>query len=55
MKILMVVFLFAISFQSKDEYVCTPCGYECDKEVHSGSGKCSSCGMDLVKRSSIKI
>jgi len=43
----------AIRFQ--DEYVCSPCGYECDYSVHAGPGTCASCGMALVKKSSIKF
>jgi rhodanese-related sulfurtransferase/DNA-directed RNA polymerase subunit RPC12/RpoP len=34
-------------------YVCTPCGYDCDKEEHSRPGKCGHCSMDLVPKSSI--
>src|SRR5271156_3386345 len=55
MKTLMLVTFSTISLQNKDDYVCSPCGYECDKEVHSGPGKCSSCGMELVKKSTIKF
>lgn len=36
-----------------DEYVCSPCGYDCDEAVHNGPGVCSSCGMPLVKKSTI--
>jgi len=55
MKTLIIVFAIFLCHQNKDEYVCSPCGYDCDKEVHSGPGKCSSCGMELVKKSSIKF
>jgi rhodanese-related sulfurtransferase len=55
MKILIVALLFVISLQNNDNYVCLPCGHECDKEVHSSPGICSSCGMELVKASSIKF
>jgi len=38
----------------QDEYVCIPCGNECDNAVHAGPGTCSQCNMTLVKKSSIK-
>lgn len=37
------------------EYVCTPCGYDCDKTIYEKPGKCSSCGMALVEKSSVKF
>lgn len=56
MKILLIAF-FLTSFyqglQTKDEYVCLPCGYACDDKIHSGLGTCEACGMALVKKSSI--
>lgn len=39
---------------NQDEYVCIPCGSDCDKETHNGPGKCSQCGMELVKKSTVK-
>ncbi len=55
MKILAVTFILAIFFQRQqaDEYVCLPCGYSCDDKIHSGPGTCQTCGMSLVKKSSI--
>ena len=38
----------------QEDYVCMPCGSECDKQTHSGPGKCSECGMELVKKSTVK-
>lgn len=38
---------------NKNEYVCLPCGYDCDKEFFLKPGTCRSCNMPLVKRSSI--
>ncbi|MFZ1530433.1 MAG: rhodanese-like domain-containing protein [Ferruginibacter sp.] len=35
------------------EYVCIPCGYECDKAVHTKPGTCSSCKMELVLKETI--
>jgi rhodanese-related sulfurtransferase/DNA-directed RNA polymerase subunit RPC12/RpoP len=36
-----------------DSYQCTPCGRECDNEVHDKPGKCSHCQMDLVEKSTV--
>lgn len=55
MKTLLLGFLLLLTFQHEDEFVCTPCGYDCDKSVHHAAGKCVSCGMPLVKQSSIKF
>ena len=35
------------------QYVCTPCGSECDTAVHSQPGTCSQCNMALVDKSTI--
>lgn len=43
------------SFAQSKEYVCTPCGYDCDKTVHDKPGTCHSCGMALVEKSTIKF
>lgn len=57
MKILVLLLFTSITFhvlsQSKKEFVCTPCGYDCDKEVHDGNGTCHSCNMKLIEKSSI--
>jgi rhodanese-related sulfurtransferase len=37
------------------EYVCTPCGQDCDHKDYSKPGKCSDCGMALVEKSSVKV
>jgi rhodanese-related sulfurtransferase len=39
----------------KKEYLCTPCGYECDRATHDQPGTCSSCGMALVEKSTVKF
>ncbi len=31
------------------EYVCHPCGYECDSLTFEGPGSCSTCSMALVE------
>ena len=58
MKISLLIFFLA-NFnegqQTKDEYVCLPCGYSCDDKIHSGPGTCETCGMALVKKSNIKF
>ena len=38
---------------NQDEYVCLPCGEDCDKIYHKGPGTCSHCNMALVKSSTI--
>ncbi len=56
MKTLLLLVVLSVGYfgpKNSDEYVCLPCGQECDKEIHLGPGKCSSCGMDLVKKSTI--
>jgi rhodanese-related sulfurtransferase len=51
--------LFIVSSSGKtksnrqEDYVCTPCGSDCDGEVHKGPGTCSHCHMALVKKSTI--
>lgn len=35
------------------EYVCLPCGRECDNQTYREPGKCSSCNMKLIEKSSI--
>lgn len=35
------------------EYVCLPCGADCDTILHAKPGRCSHCNMDLVKKSTI--
>ena len=58
MKISLLIFFLA-NFnegqQTKDEYVCLPCGYSCDDKIHAGPGTCETCGMALVKKSNIKF
>ena len=38
---------------SKIQYVCTPCGSECDTTAHNEPGTCSHCNMALVDKSTI--
>jgi rhodanese-related sulfurtransferase/DNA-directed RNA polymerase subunit RPC12/RpoP len=59
MKILVIVALavVATSFavHQKKEYVCLPCGRECDHATYDKPGTCTSCGMELVEKSTIKF
>src|SRR5258708_25417049 len=50
-----VLSLFGFTFLSKQgkEFVCLPCGQECDNRVYSKEGSCTSCNMKLVEKSSI--
>jgi rhodanese-related sulfurtransferase len=36
-----------------EHYQCLPCGQDCDKKVYNNPGSCSSCHMELVKKSSV--
>lgn len=49
--------LFFLSFtvleKNKIEYVCTPCGSDCDKAVYDKPGTCSHCNMKFVDKSTI--
>jgi len=41
--------------QAKEEYVCLPCGNDCDNTVYTEPGTCPSCNMPLVKKSTANI
>ena len=36
--------------QDVEEYVCFPCGAECDEVIHKSAGTCSVCGMELIPK-----
>ena len=58
MKSLLLLFILSVGYfemPNTDEYVCQPCGQECDNQVYSKPGMCHSCGMSLVKKSTIKF
>lgn len=38
-----------------ETYQCMPCGQPCDKDIYPGPGKCTSCHMDLVKKSAVRF
>jgi rhodanese-related sulfurtransferase len=56
MKIILIlpacVLLSAFWFGSK-EFICLPCGRECDNKVYGQDGTCSACGMKLVDKSTV--
>lgn len=35
------------------EFVCLPCGRDCDSKIYDKGGQCSACGMKLVDKSTI--
>jgi rhodanese-related sulfurtransferase/DNA-directed RNA polymerase subunit RPC12/RpoP len=37
----------------QEQYQCTPCGNDCDKEKYDEAGKCRHCQMTLVKSSTV--
>src|SRR5258708_19393417 len=57
MKITLLAILSVLSFaffnQNANEFVCPPCGRECDNQIYYKEGTCSSCNMKLVEKSSI--
>jgi len=40
---------------SDDEYVCSPCGQDCDNTEYHSPGTCPNCNMPLVKKSTVHI
>jgi len=38
-----------------DAYQCLPCGRECDKKTLDAPGKCSGCGMELIKKTTVRF
>jgi rhodanese-related sulfurtransferase/DNA-directed RNA polymerase subunit RPC12/RpoP len=41
------------SSRDLDQYVCMPCGNDCDKIEYSEQGECTHCKMALVKKSTV--
>ena len=39
--------------QVAGDFVCMPCGRDCDKQPYSQKGKCAHCNMQLVQKSTI--
>jgi rhodanese-related sulfurtransferase/DNA-directed RNA polymerase subunit RPC12/RpoP len=44
-----------VSAHRDTQYVCLPCGAECDNTVYTKAGTCSHCKMKLVDKASIKF
>jgi rhodanese-related sulfurtransferase len=58
MKSILILFILGVGYfqiPKSDEFVCQPCGQECDNKIYSKPGTCHSCGMPLVKKSTIKF
>jgi len=58
MKSLLFFFILGVSYfgmHNTEEFVCLPCGQECDNKIYSKPGMCNSCGMELIKKSSLKF
>lgn len=41
--------------KQEQEYVCLPCGSDCDHEVFHQAGVCPHCGMRLVVKKSVRF
>jgi rhodanese-related sulfurtransferase/DNA-directed RNA polymerase subunit RPC12/RpoP len=58
MKYFNILFFLFICFRlsaQTPEYVCMPCGQECDKVVHTKPGTCATCHMKLVLKSRLQF
>lgn len=42
------------NINKQEEYVCLPCGADCDTTVYRNPGTCNHCNMELVERTTIK-
>lgn len=42
------------NMDKQEEYVCLPCGADCDTALHKSPGTCSHCNMELVKKATVK-
>ena len=45
-----MVNIYAQTAKAIEEYVCTPCGNDCDKTIYHKPGTCPHCNMALVKK-----
>jgi rhodanese-related sulfurtransferase len=52
---LIILSVARLGAQHSDEYVCLPCGLECDHAIYTRAGTCRSCGMELIRKSSIRF
>ena len=58
MKLMITCFFIIGSFifaghPAADHYLCLPCGSSCDEIVHTKTGTCTHCNMQLVKKSTV--
>lgn len=60
MKYILICLLAILSFLNDhaqqavtESYKCLPCGQSCDQDSYTAPGKCTHCGMQLVKASTI--
>jgi len=47
--------LYAAPVYSDTQYVCLPCGSDCDKTLYTKPGTCTHCNMPLVKKTTVKF
>ena len=62
-KIIALLFFFVLTFNLTGfaqktttgliQYVCSPCGQSCDKEIYTAPGVCTKCNMKLVDKKTI--
>ncbi|MGC3947674.1 MAG: rhodanese-like domain-containing protein [Chryseolinea sp.] len=43
----------ATGLSVQKQYVCSPCGNDCDKRVYDKPGTCSVCGMPLIDKATV--
>lgn len=52
---ILLVLAMNIAMAQVKQYVCEPCGRDCDKTVYNKEGTCPHCGMVLVENASVKF
>lgn len=58
MKIILSILVVGLSSTleyAPKEFVCLPCGRDCDRQVYDKEGTCASCGMKLVDKSTVRF
>jgi rhodanese-related sulfurtransferase len=53
--IVLMLLIVSVATGQQKEFVCTPCGLDCDNKVLSKGGVCSACGMTLVEKSTVNL
>jgi rhodanese-related sulfurtransferase len=51
--ILLLSLIARLAIGQQKDFVCTPCGLECDSTVVHHDGVCASCGMALVEKTTV--